>query len=189
MELLVGIDEAGRGPLAGPVFAGAVILDPAKPIKGLNDSKKLSSKQREKLFEEIKINALHWAFGVSEADEIDKVNILQATFLAMQRAVTNLTVTPTIALIDGNQAPKLINCKIKMIINGDALEPAISAASIVAKVLRDQEMLRLDQLYPQYGFAKHKGYGTAAHIAAIKQFGPCEIHRRSFAPVRPDYAY
>lgn len=179
---IAGIDEAGRGPLAGPVIAAAVILNPNKPIPGLNDSKKLSEKQRENLFAIIQEEALAWAVGRAESDEIDKVNILQATFLAMQRAFSGLKITPCIALIDGNQAPKL-SCTIKTIVGGDALEPAISAASILAKVTRDREMMQLDKQFPNYGFAKHKGYPTAAHIKALQQFGPCEIHRRSYAPV------
>lgn len=181
-NLIAGIDEAGRGPLAGPVMAAAVILNPEKPIQGLKDSKKLSEKQREELFLQIQANALAWSFARVEADEIDRINILQATLLAMQRAVENLKIAPQLALVDGNQAPKLL-CAIKTIINGDQLEPAISAASIVAKVLRDREMIRFDQIYPQYGFAKHKGYPTKQHIIALKKYGPCEIHRLSYAPV------
>jgi ribonuclease HII len=181
-QTIAGVDEAGRGPLAGAVFAGAVILDPEKPIAGLADSKILTALQREKLFEEIQKNSLAWSFGRADAREIEKINILQATFLAMQRAVNSLKIIPELVLIDGNQRPKL-DCEIRMIIGGDAIEPAISAASIVAKVLRDREMIEWDKKFPQYGFAKHKGYPTKEHFAAIQQFGPCEIHRKTFAGV------
>lgn len=180
--IIAGVDEAGRGPLAGPVFAAAVILNPEKPIHGLNDSKKLSAKQRENLFIRIQENALAWSIGRAEVDEIDKINILQASLLAMQRAVEGLKIAPQLALVDGNQAPKLA-CITKTIIQGDALEPAISAASILAKVARDREMVQLDKLYPHYGFAQHKGYSTGIHLKKLKEFGPCEIHRRSYAPV------
>lgn len=182
VRLIAGIDEAGRGPLAGPVYAGAVILDPAKPIQGLADSKILSAKQREALFTLIKENALVWSYGIASVSEIDSINILQATFLAMQRAVQGLGMIPELALIDGNQVPQLL-CKSKAIIEGDKTEPAISAASIIAKVLRDAEMIRLDGEYPQYGFAKHKGYGTKEHLKALKEYGPCSIHRKTYAPV------
>jgi ribonuclease HII len=182
IPLTAGIDEAGRGPLAGPVYAAAVILNPEKPIEGLNDSKLLTAKQRNVLFAHIQERALAWAFGRAEVDEIDHINILQATFLAMQRAVAALKITPQLALIDGNRGPKL-SCQTRMIIGGDKTEPAISAASIVAKVLRDQEMLLLDQQYPQYGFKQHKGYGTPQHLAMLAIHGPSCIHRRSFAPV------
>ena len=180
--LIAGVDEAGRGPLAGPVIAAAVILDPNNPIDGLNDSKKLTEKQREYLFDIIKERALAWAVGRAEADEIDRINILQATMLAMQRAVENLKTPPTLALIDGNRAPFLM-CEAKAIIRGDETEPAISAASIIAKVTRDREMLLLAEQYPQYGFAKHKGYPTKDHMLALENHGPCKIHRRSYAPV------
>jgi ribonuclease HII len=183
INFIAGIDEAGRGPLAGPVVAAAVILDPQKPIIGLNDSKKLSAIKREELFLKIKTHAIAWSFAQIEADEIDRINILQATLLAMQYAVAKLNVVPTLALIDGNQAPRLF-CPTETIIRGDQLEPAISAASIVAKVIRDQEMVRLDKLFSCYGFANHKGYPTAAHLKLLKQYGPCVLHRRSFAPVR-----
>jgi ribonuclease HII len=179
---IVGIDEAGRGPLAGPVIAGAVILNPQKTITGLKDSKLLTPDQRDKLFEEIKQNALAWSWGRAEVSEIDQINILQASLLAMERAVAQLTLIPKLALVDGNKAPKL-TCEIKTIIGGDKLEPAISAASIVAKVIRDREMMELDKLFPQYGFSQHKGYSTKKHLQALKQFGPCNIHRRSYAPV------
>lgn len=179
---IAGVDEAGRGPLAGAVVAAAVILNPDKPIIGLADSKKLTEKQREALFILIQENALAFGIGRAEAEEIDRVNILQATFLAMQRAVAALPLTPHLALIDGNCSPKL-PCKTKAIIGGDQTEPAISAASILAKVTRDREMLILDQQFPAYGFAKHKGYPTKDHMIALKQHGPCIIHRRSYAPV------
>lgn len=180
--LIAGADEAGRGPLAGPVFAAAVILDPEKPIEGLNDSKKLTEKQRENLFVIIQERALAWSIAHADVEEIDSINILQASLLAMKRAVETLKLTPNLVLVDGNKAPNL-SCETKTIIGGDLLEPAISAASILAKVSRDREMLRLDQIFPNYGFAKHKGYPTAAHMNALEKFGPCEIHRRSYAPV------
>lgn len=180
--LIAGIDEAGRGPLAGPVFAAAVILNPKKPIVGLADSKQLTEKQREILFDQITENALAFAVGSADREEIDRVNILQATFLAMQRAVNALSLKPHLALVDGNQDPKLF-CNTKLIVGGDQLEPAISAASILAKVSRDREMLRLDKLFPKYGFAQHKGYSTKQHLSALKKWGPCEIHRRTFQPV------
>lgn len=182
ITLIAGVDEAGRGPLAGPVYAAAVILDPAKPIKGLNDSKQLTEKQREALFTEIQEKALAWSIGRAEVHEIDKINILQATFLAMQRAVADLKVTPQLILVDGNRLPQF-DCEARAIVDGDELEPAISAASILAKVARDREMRDLHQQFPHYGFAKHKGYGTAEHLAALEKFGPCKIHRLSFQPV------
>lgn len=179
---IVGIDEAGRGPLAGPVVAGAVILNPLKPILGLADSKQLTEKQRNVLFAQIQENAIAVGVGRAEVEEIDRVNILQATFLAMQRAFTALSVVPHLALIDGNASP-VLPCTIKTIISGDQTEPAISAASIIAKVTRDREMVMLDKEFPHYGFAKHKGYSTKEHLAALKQHGPCVIHRRCYAPV------
>jgi ribonuclease HII len=179
---IAGIDEAGRGPLAGPVIAAAVILNPDKPILGLADSKKLTEKQREKLFDIIQENALAYSIGRADVEEIDRINILQATFLAMQRAVNGLSIPPQLALVDGNQDPKLF-CETQLIVNGDQLEPTISAASILAKVSRDREMLLLDKEFPQYGFSKHKGYGTKFHIAALEKWGPCKFHRRSYAPV------
>ncbi len=182
METTAGIDEAGRGPLAGPVYAAAVILNPEKRIIGLNDSKLLSAIERELLFIEIQQHSLAWAFGRASVEEIDRVNILQATHLAMQRAVAALKIVPDFALVDGNSSPRL-PCQVKTIIEGDKIEPAISAASIVAKVLRDQEMRELDKQFPQYGFAQHKGYGTPQHLAALQAYGPVSIHRRSFAPV------
>lgn len=181
-QLIVGIDEAGRGPLAGPVIAAAVILNPNRPIVGLADSKQLTEQKRETLFSEIRRQSYAWAIGVGSVREIDQVNILQATFLAMQRAVERLKISPCLALIDGNMAPKL-NCPSKTIIKGDESEPVISAASIVAKVLRDRLMKKLDKKYPDYGFAKHKGYGTELHLKKLKELGPCRIHRKFFAPV------
>jgi ribonuclease HII len=181
--LICGVDEAGRGPLAGPVYAAAVILDPARPIEGLADSKKLSEKKRERLALEIRAKAL--AFGIASAsvEEIDAINILQATLLAMRRAVAALPLRPAQALIDGNRCPPL-DMPARAIIGGDALEPAISAASILAKTARDAEMCRLHADYPQYALDRHKGYDTAAHRAALAAFGPAHFHRKSFAPVR-----
>jgi len=181
--LVCGVDEAGRGPLAGPVVAVAVILDPARPISGLADSKVLLPAERERLAVEIRTRALGWALGRAEVEEIDTINILQATLLAMQRAVAALDPTPVLALVDGNQAPRL-TCRTQTIVKGDASVAAISAASILAKVARDAEMCTFEFKYPGYGFARHKGYGTPAHLAALKQLGVCPIHRRSFAPVR-----
>ena len=183
VQLICGVDEAGRGPLAGPVYAAAVILDPARPIHGLDDSKKLSEKKRERLALEIREKAL--AFGISFAtvEEIDQINILQATLLAMRRAVEALPLQPTQALIDGNRCPQL-TIPSRTIIGGDALEPAISAASILAKTARDAEMLRIHADYPHYALDRHKGYDTAAHRAALEMYGPACFHRKSFAPVR-----
>ncbi len=178
-----GVDEAGRGPLVGHVVAAAVILNPQRPIAGLTDSKKLSEKQREQLALVIYDQAIAWAIGESTVAEIDTLNILQATLLAMQRAVLKLSIVPNQVLIDGNRAP-LLPMPTLTIIKGDLLEPAISAASILAKTYRDAQMRELDQRYPQYGFAQHKGYATAAHLAALKQYGVLAEHRRSFAPVR-----
>ena len=180
--LIAGIDEAGRGPLAGPVVAAAVILNPAWPIAGLADSKILSATRREQLAVEIRATALAWALGRAEAAEIDQINILQATLLAMQRAVANLPIAPDHVLVDGNRCPTLA-CPCQAIIKGDATEPAISAASILAKTARDAELRQLDACYPQYGFTRHKGYPTAAHREALRRYGPCPEHRRSFAPV------
>lgn len=180
--LIAGIDEAGRGPLAGPVYAAAVILHPEKTIAGLADSKLLTAKERESLFVQIQEHALAWSFGRADVDEIDRINILQATYLAMQRAFSALKMIPQLALVDGNSSPKL-PCQVKTIVDGDQLEPAISAASIIAKVLRDQEMRELDKQFPQYGFAQHKGYSTPQHLSALNIHGPVSIHRRSFAPV------
>lgn len=181
--LVAGVDEAGRGPLAGPVMAAAVILDPAQPIVGLKDSKVLTAEKREALFEVIQTRALAWAIASASVEEIDRFNILQASLLAMQRAVQQLSVTPHKVLVDGNQLP-VLSCAAEAIVDGDALEPAISAASILAKVARDHEMIWLHQLYPNYGFEQHKGYSTKAHLMALQQLGPCAIHRRSFSPVK-----
>lgn len=182
-QLIAGVDEVGRGPLAGAVVAAAVILDPNKPIDGLTDSKKLTEKKRDALFEEIKKKALAWSLGRAEVHEIDDINILHASMLAMKRAVEALDPAPEYALIDGNRCPEL-PCPCEPIIKGDLTEPAISAASILAKVTRDREMVALDQQYPGYGLAKHKGYPTKDHMAALQAIGPSEIHRRSFGPVK-----
>lgn len=182
-RLVAGVDEVGRGPLAGPVVTAAVILDPARPIDGLADSKKLSAARRETLAEIIMERALVWAIGRAEVDEIDEINILQATMLAMQRAVAGLSPAPGHVLVDGNRCPQL-PCSSEAIIKGDGTVPAISAASIIAKVTRDREMVALDAEYPGYGLAGHKGYPTKAHIAALLELGVTPIHRRSFAPVR-----
>jgi ribonuclease HII len=181
--LVAGVDEVGRGPLAGPVVVAVVILPEGKQIKGLKDSKQLLEKRREELFIEIIANAIAYAIGRAEVEEIDKINILQATLLAMQRAVNQLSIAPDEVLIDGNKAP-LLKYPNKTIIKGDQLIPCISAASIVAKVTRDREMKGLDSIYPQYGFANHKGYATREHLLALQKFGVSPIHRRSFAPVR-----
>ena len=182
-EIVIGVDEAGRGPLAGSVVAAAVILDPSRPISGLADSKKLSAKVRERLAVEIRAQALAWAIGEATAAEIDQINILQATLLAMRRAVEGLSVAPGHALIDGNRIPAGLPCSAEAIIKGDAKEPAISAASILAKTFRDAQLIELDQIYPQYGFARHMGYPTAAHLDALRLHGPSPAHRRSFGPV------
>lgn len=180
---VAGVDEVGRGPLAGPVVAAAVILDEARPIEGLADSKALSARRREELSVLIRERALCWALGRAEVEEIDRLNILQASLLAMQRAVAALSIPPQLVLVDGNQAPGLV-CPVTTIIRGDATVPSISAASILAKVARDAEMCALDRLYPGYGFSLHKGYPTHAHIDALQKQGVCPIHRRSFEPVR-----
>jgi ribonuclease HII len=182
-QWVAGVDEVGRGPLAGAVVAAAVIMPEVRSLTELRDSKLLSEAKREKLYTLITSRALAWAVGRAEVEEIDRLNILQASLLAMQRAVAALGIIPELALVDGNQAPKLA-CTVETIIGGDQLEPLISAASVVAKVTRDREMLVLDQLYPGYGFAQHKGYGTRAHLASLADLGPCSIHRRSFAPVK-----
>jgi ribonuclease HII len=182
-----GVDEAGRGPLAGAVVAGAVVLDPDNPISGLKDSKKLSAARREFLFEQIQLKAKAWGIGEASPVEIDEINILQATMLAMRRAIEDLTTRlggwPDKALIDGTRCPEL-PIPAEAIVKGDTKEPAISAASILAKVIRDRQMMVLHELHPQYGFAQHMGYPTEAHFAALKAFGACEQHRRSFSPVR-----
>ena len=180
--LAAGVDEAGRGPLAGPVVAAAVILDPRQGIAGLADSKKLTARRREQLFDQIQDKALCCAIGQAGVEEIDRLNILQATLLAMQRAVAGLRLVPARVLVDGNRLPRLPMLA-EAIIGGDAKVPAISAASILAKVHRDRWCEQIDAEYPQYGFAAHKGYGTAAHLAALRQHGPTPWHRRSFAPV------
>ncbi|MEO5344305.1 MAG: ribonuclease HII [Gammaproteobacteria bacterium SHHR-1] len=182
--LIAGVDEAGRGPLIGAVVSAAVILDPARPILGLNDSKKLSEKRREQLEPEIKAKALAWALGRAEAAEIDALNILQASLLAMRRAIEALSIQPTEALIDGNRIPAGLRMPARALIGGDALEPAISAASILAKTARDREMQALDSRYPGYGLAKHKGYPTKAHLQALSQLGPTPEHRKSFGPIK-----
>jgi ribonuclease HII len=182
-QCVAGVDEAGRGPLAGGVFAAAVVLDPSKPITGLADSKVLTATRRDTLAQEIKEKALSWSIALATVEEIDQLNILQATLLAMKRAVEGLHITPELALVDGNQPPRLL-CPVKTVIKGDALIEAISAASILAKTARDHDLLKLHALYPDYGFNLHKGYGTALHMARLKQFGPSPVHRRSFAPVR-----
>ena len=179
--IICGIDEAGRGPWAGPVSAAAVILDQAKIPQGLNDSKKLTEAKREALFPEIMATS-DVGIGLVSAQEIDDINILQATYLAMQRAIANLKSKPTLALIDGNRAPKLF-CETQCIIGGDAKSLSIAAASIIAKVTRDHIMHDLDRIFPQYGFAKHKGYGTAQHAATLAKYGPCTEHRKSFKPI------
>ena len=178
-QLIAGVDEAGRGPLAGPVVAAAVILDPNQPIAGLMDSKQLSEKKREILFDEIIAKAFSYGIGWASAEEIDQVNILQATFLAMRRATQQLKVIPTLVLVDGNQDPRL-ECPTQTIVRGDSLVPAISAASILAKVTRDRWMQQLEQQHPGYGFAQHKGYPTPAHKAAIQRLGLTIFHRKSF---------
>ena len=180
--LVAGVDEAGRGPLAGPVVAAAVILDERHPIQGLADSKKLTALRRERLFDEIRAKALCCSIAEASVEEIDRLNILQATLLAMRRAVAGLRLKPNKVLVDGNRLPTL-EVLAEAIVGGDALVPAISAASILAKVHRDRWCLTLDEQYPQYGFARHKGYGTAAHLAALRAHGPCAQHRTSFRPV------
>jgi ribonuclease HII len=182
--LTAGVDEAGRGPLAGPLAVAAVILDPRRPIDGLDDSKKLSEAKREALYPMIVERALAYCIVLIDVDEIDRINIFQATMAGMSRAVAGLALVAHEALIDGNQLPKDLPCRGRAIIGGDALEPAISAASILAKVSRDRLMVGMDALHPGYGFAVHKGYATPGHLNALQQLGPCVQHRRSFAPVR-----
>ncbi|MEO5830615.1 MAG: ribonuclease HII [Rhodanobacter sp.] len=182
--LTAGVDEAGRGPLAGPLAVAAVILDPSRPIAGLNDSKKLSEAKREALYPQIIERALAWCVVLIEPDEIDRLNIFQATMTGMSRAVAGLAPAALDALIDGNKLPQDLPCPGRAIVGGDALEPAISAASILAKVSRDRLMMAMDLVHPGYGFAVHKGYPTPAHLAALQRLGPCAQHRRSFAPVR-----
>ncbi len=182
-DLVAGVDEVGRGPLCGPVVTAAVILDPLRPIDGLNDSKKLTAARREALFDEICEKSLAWCIARAEVEEIDQLNILHATMLAMKRAVEGLSVTPRLALIDGNRCPQL-SVPSAPVIQGDGQVPAIAAASILAKVSRDREMCALDLCYPGYGLATHKGYPTPHHLDALRRLGPTIIHRRSFAPVR-----
>ena len=184
--LVAGVDEAGRGPLAGPVVAAAVILDPARPIAGLRDSKALSPQRRAVLAQAIRERSVAWAVGIAEADEIDAVNILQATLRAMRRAVAALGVVPTEALVDGNVLPRL-DCPARAIVKGDRDVVAISAASIIAKTTRDAMLDVLDAHYPGYGFARHKGYPTPAHLDALARLGPCPAHRRSFGPVAQQF--
>ncbi|MFO1227076.1 ribonuclease HII [Roseateles sp.] len=181
--LMAGVDEAGRGPLAGPVVAAAVILDELQPIKGLADSKVLTALKREKLFDEIRAKALCFCIAEASPEEIDRLNILQATLLAMQRAVSGLRLKPTLVQVDGNRLPKL-PMPAEAIVKGDAKVPAISAASILAKVTRDRQCLTMHETYPAYGFATHKGYPTPEHLAALREHGPSPWHRLSFAPVR-----
>ncbi|MFW1666199.1 ribonuclease HII [Acinetobacter ursingii] len=182
--MIAGVDEAGRGPLVGSVVAAAVILDPNNPIQGLNDSKKLTEKKREKLFVEIQEKALAWSIAEATHTEIDELNILQATFLAMNRAVNNLKIQPSKVIVDGNQIPKGMSISCEAIVGGDASHAEISAASILAKVARDRQMKALDEKYPVFGFAKHKGYPTKAHFEAITSHGVIDEHRRSYAPVK-----
>lgn len=181
--LVCGVDEAGRGPLAGPVCAAAVILDPQRPIPGLKDSKRLSAANRIRLADEIRRHALAWSVAWASVEEIDRLNILNASLLAMQRAVEALSMPPTLVLVDGNRCPPLA-VPARAIVRGDVLEPAISAASILAKTERDKEMRRLADIYPQYGFERHAGYPTPKHLAALERHGPCPVHRLSFGPVR-----
>ena len=183
LDIVCGVDEAGRGPLAGPVFAAAVILDPLRPIEGLRDSKKLSEARRDELAPLIREHALAWAIAECSCEEIDSINILQATMLAMRRAVEALQTAPTLALIDGNRCPQM-DVRAHAIVEGDDKVNAISAASILAKTARDAALVRLHDLYPQYGFDQHKGYGTPLHLERLRLHGPSPAHRRSFAPVR-----
>jgi ribonuclease HII len=187
-QLVAGVDEAGRGPLAGPVVAAAVILNPSRPIEGVGDSKALTERQRDVLAVQIREHALAWSVAWADAAEIDTLNILQATFLAMRRALSGLRVAPAHVQVDGNRAPSLIGlglqCHVETIVKGDAKVAAIGAASILAKTTRDAMLVQLDQIYPGYGLAGHKGYPTAAHCAALAKLGPSAIHRMSFAPVR-----
>lgn len=181
--LVAGVDEAGRGPLAGPVVAAAVILDPERPIEGLDDSKKLSERRREALFPLIQERSIAWAVIEIPPADIDLLNILQATLLGMKKAIETLDPAPSLALVDGNKSPD-VACAVRTIVQGDRLEAAISAASILAKVTRDRLMLEFHEKFPEYGFNRHKGYPTALHRRVLEEIGPCEIHRRSFAPVR-----
>jgi len=182
-ELVCGVDEAGRGPLAGPVYAAAVILDPANPIAGLRDSKKLTEARRDILAEQIKTHALAWSIAYCTEAEIDEINILQASMLAMRRAVEALSITPTLALIDGNRCPQML-VRSEAIVKGDSKVAAISAASILAKTARDAVCLELHQQYPQYAFNQHKGYPTALHLERLREHGVSPVHRKSYGPVR-----
>jgi len=183
-SFVAGVDEVGRGPLAGPVVAAAVILDPNQPIEGLMDSKKISEKRREILAKEIKSKALSWSISRVDVDEIDRINILQASLLAMTIAVNELNQLPDFVMVDGNRIPDNLGISAEAIVKGDDRVSCISAASIIAKVARDSEMIEMDQLYPGYGLAKHKGYPTKIHIQALQQLGVTAIHRRSFGPVK-----
>ncbi|WP_300630135.1 ribonuclease HII [Pseudomonas sp.] len=185
-ELVAGVDEVGRGPLCGAVVTAAVILDPNRPILGLNDSKKLTEARREKLYDEICEKALSWHIARAEVEEIDELNILHATMLAMQRAIEGLHITPRLAMIDGNRCPQLA-MRAEAVVQGDSKVPAIAAASILAKVSRDREMAAFELIYPGYGMGGHKGYPTPVHLEALARLGPTPIHRRSFAPVRQAY--
>lgn len=178
-KIICGVDEAGRGPLAGPVYAAAVILEKGQTIEGVNDSKKLSEKKRELLFDKIINECKDYSIGTASEKEIDELNILQATFLAMKRAVDGLSVKPDCALVDGNQIPNL-DCDVTTVVKGDAKSESIAAASILAKVSRDRYMLEIAEKYPQYGFEKHKGYGTKLHYEMIEKYGICDIHRKTF---------
>lgn len=183
MNLICGVDEAGRGPLAGAVYAAAVILPAEYDLPGLNDSKKLTARRRDILFDLIRSSALSWSVASASIEEIDELNILHATMLAMQRAVAGLHIVPAEALIDGNRVPKALTVPGRAIIGGDALEACISAASVLAKVSRDRDVETFEVLYPGYGFAKHKGYPTAQHLEALARLGPCPVHRKTFGPV------
>ena len=183
-KLVAGVDEAGRGPLAGSVVAAAVILDENRPVAGLTDSKKLSASQRQVLETEIKQNAMAWAIAEASHEEVDQINILQASLLAMRRAVLALGTRPGLVLVDGNRLPDLDAYRMRAIVKGDSTEPCISAASILAKQYRDRQMLELDRIYPEYQFARHKGYPTELHRELLKQHGVSPVHRRSFRPVR-----
>ena len=185
-DLVAGVDEVGRGPLCGAVVTAAVILDPNRPIAGLNDSKKLTEARREKLYDEIREKALSWCIARAEVEEIDELNILHATMLAMQRAVEGLSITPKLAMIDGNRCPRL-TMPSEAVVKGDSKVPAIAAASILAKVSRDREMAAFELQYPGYGIGGHKGYPTAVHLEALERLGPTPIHRRSFGPVHRAY--
>ena len=184
IKTAAGVDEAGRGPLAGEVYAAAVILNPGDPIDGLRDSKKLSPKRRSDLCIQIKQRSLAWSISFASVEEIDKLNILNATLLAMERAIAGLDILPEIALVDGNKAPSLKGIEVFTIIKGDQKEPCISAASIIAKVARDERLMVLDHIYPNWGFKRHKGYGTKIHIEAIKKYGITPLHRKSFEPIK-----